>query len=213
MKKIKATIISANELFRKGLSHILNSTNIIECTHCDSTCDDAILFNVCNESNVILVDVQLPSMVEIELISCLVEKYSEVRIIATLPIADDFATIELINRGVRGVVTHQIGLNELKIAIQTIANKESYFSNPILKTIKNQYFNSEKKSISFTEEELKLLNEIAVANTIAESCERLTISLEEYSNTRSILFEKTNCTNNSSLAAFSFMVAGLPLAE
>lgn len=144
---------------------------------------------------------------EIETINCLIDKYPEANILALLPVNDYFAAIELINHGVKGVVTHEIGLHELKIAIQNVSSNESYFCESILKTIKDQYYKSPKQSISLSDEEMKLLKDIAIANTAAESCEKLSISLEEYSMTRSQILEKTNCTTNSSLAAFSFMTS------
>lgn len=211
--KDKICVLSASPKFRKGVSSLLSDLENVSTAEGDSSCDAALNTLSNFYPKVILIDIQFPTLLEIETISCILDKYPDAKILAFIPVPDYFAAIELINHGVLGVITHEIGMLELAMAIKSIANKESYFCKTIIKAIKDKYYKSPKKSIPLSITESQLLKEIATASTAAESCERLSISLEDYLMTRNTLFEKTNCTTNSSLAVYSYMTSGLPSGE
>ncbi len=212
--KSKICILSANGVFRKGLLQLLEGAPALSVKECE--CSYEVASEVINsfDPKVILVDVQLPSLIELECVKLLLESFPNCVMLALLPTADDFSIIELVSQGVKGVVTHQIGIRELVLAIKAVGQNDCYFSRPVLKKINDKYWHKNDATlINLTEDEKVILKEIASGSIMIETCASGIFTTEKYTAVRERLMEKTKCLSNAALSVYFLMINGIVTAE
>jgi DNA-binding NarL/FixJ family response regulator len=127
------------------------------------------------EVNVILTDMNMPSMDGITLISEVIAHYPEMQILM-LTVSEDEGTIRRAFRaGAKGYVMKKADRRELEHALLTVANGNQYFSSEVLKGLIGSGDEPPLRD-SVTKRELEIIRLIAQEMSTAEIAEKLFLS-------------------------------------
>lgn len=204
---IKILIADDHKMFVDGIDSILSVESDIEVV---GRCFDGravIDFIGKNTVDLILLDVNLPEMTGIEVCKYLREKGDKTNIIAISMFNEESYVTEILNNGAQGYILKNTGREELLLAIKTVNNGKSYFSNDVTNTIMKglmkQRKASKKSSLGLipkiSRREKEVLKLIIQEHTTQEIAETLYISLKTVESHRSSLLTKLNARNSAGL--------------
>jgi DNA-binding NarL/FixJ family response regulator len=159
-----------------------------------------------NTVDIVLLDVNLPSMNGIEVCKELTHAKPNVRVLAISMFNEESFVSEILNHGAKGYILKNTGRDELLVAIRTVAKGDSYFSTEVTETIMKSLMNQRKassKSSAFipklSRREKEVLKLIAQEFTTQEIADNLFISLKTVESHRSSLLSKLNARNSVGL--------------
>jgi len=200
MKKIGIYIIDDHKLFVEGIKALLSDEPEFEITgHSLSSRD---FLNCMDEvdTQVYLMDINMPDITGIELTTILLKKKPEAKILA-LTMYDEFEFVEkMIKSGVKGYILKTANLEELSLAIKTIASGYKFFGNEIQNIVFNKLGgvqqlyenqNREKENIHITPREKEIISLISKEYTTQEIAEKLFISIRTVETHRKNIISKT----------------------
>ncbi len=199
-------IADDHAMFVDGIASILENEPSINVIHrcLDGPC--VLEFLKDNEVDIILLDVNLPSMNGIEVCKQVTEKYPGIKVIAISMFNEESFVTEILNNGAVGYILKNTGRDELIKAINTVQNGKSYFSKDVTQTImrglmKQRTASREKKPFipKISRREKEVLNLIVKEYTTQEIADELFISLKTVESHRSNLLSKLNARNTAGL--------------
>lgn len=200
-------IVDDHMIFRQGLKSILAFHNIANVIGEASNGKELLELLTYLKPNLVLMDIDMPTMNGIEATEKALELIPELKIIAFTMYNDEDYYYKMIDRGVQGFILKTNGINELQDAIENVMSGDTYFSNDLLrKIIKN--FGKINNSVSvqhekLTHREIEVLQQICLGLTTDEIAEKLFISPRTVKSHKSNLLEKTVCKNTPSLILFA----------
>lgn len=200
------TVISTNLSFKKGVAQLLNNTKSVNAFECDCHVDVINNSLLNSKSSLAIIEIQLPATHELDIILGLKIKFPDLGILAFIPETDALTIIELINSGVKGVISNKADLNQLQNAIFEMLESGYFFSPNIIDILNSKHTLSTQPSTNLSKDELTILKEIASGNIMIETCANGDYTSEQYEQLRASLLEKTGCNSNAGLAVFSLMV-------
>lgn len=120
--------------------------------------------------DVVLTDIRMPKIDGIAATRMIKTQFPEIKIIAFTMFDQQEAVSQMLSAGINGYILKNSGLQEVKKAIETVLNGESYFDAGIDVSFLNVDHSKQEKSIlSKTEREiLRLIGEGKTSNEIAE---------------------------------------------
>jgi DNA-binding NarL/FixJ family response regulator len=198
-------IVDDHKLFREGIELLLNQFDFISEIH--HACNGKSYLELVKKvkPNLVLMDINMPEMNGIEATKNSKEKYPEIKIIAlTMHEKFDYYA-QMTEAGVDGFITKDTNSNELKLALKTVLQNESYFSQSVLKNvIANFQLNTEpKEKVVFSKREKEILSEMAKGLSNIEISEKLFISHRTVERHKENMFKKTECKNGIHLVIFA----------
>ena len=122
------------------------------------------------QPDVVLTDIRMPKIDGIAATRMIKKQFPEIKIIAFTMFDQQEAVSQMLSAGINGYILKNSGLQEVKKAIETVLNSESYFDAGIDVSFLNVDHSKQEKSIlSKTEREiLRLIGEGKTSNEIAE---------------------------------------------
>ena len=122
------------------------------------------------QPDVVLTDIRMPKIDGIAATRMIKKQFPEIKIIAFTMFDQQEAVSQMLSAGSNGYILKNSGLQEVKKAIETVLNGESYFDAGIDVSFLNVDHSKQEKSIlSKTEREiLRLIGEGKTSNEIAE---------------------------------------------
>ena len=122
------------------------------------------------QPDVVLTDIRMPKIDGIAATRMIKKQFPEIKIIAFTMFDQQEAVSQMLSAGINGYILKNSGLQEVKKAIETVLNGESYFDAGIDVSFLNVDHSKQEKSIlSKTEREiLRLIGEGKTSNEIAE---------------------------------------------
>ena len=120
--------------------------------------------------DVVLTDIRMPKIDGIAATRMIKKQFPKIKIIAFTMFDQQEAVSQMLSAGINGYILKNSGLQEVKKAIETVLNGESYFDAGIDVSFLNVDHSKQEKSIlSKTEREiLRLIGEGKTSNEIAE---------------------------------------------
>jgi DNA-binding NarL/FixJ family response regulator len=200
-KKNRIIIADDHALFRQGLKLILHELDDIE-----------VIADVANGKelletvdivlpDLIIMDINMPLLNGIEASRILGKNHPDIPILVVSMYGDELYYNSVIENGVRGFILKTADNDELKMAIRTIINGKTYFSQELLLgMIRNRQTPS---NINLTRRELEILELICQGSGTAEISGKLFLSERTVENHKASLFSKTGCKNSLSLVIFA----------
>ena len=145
MAKIRVYIVDDHELFIDGLKAILRKSDEIDIVGTSTTGQDALRNMEKIGVDVLVTDISMPAMSGIELCKLVNSKFPEVKILV-LSMHHEYSYVEeMLNVGVLGYVLKNTGSKELREAIKSVANGESYYSEAVKQSIISGYSKEKAK--------------------------------------------------------------------
>ena len=204
--KTKVIIVDDHTLFRNGLSLLLNSFDNIEVV--DEASNGKEFFdNLCKiDVDVILMDIDMPEMNGIDATKIAIEKYPELKIITLSMYGEGEYYYKMINAGVKGFLLKNSDINEVKKAIQVVADGSTYFSEEILYNIVKNIRSIniiESNPDDLSKREIEILVQICKGLSNKEIGELLNISKRTVDKHRENLLSKTHSKNTANLVMYA----------
>lgn len=204
--KTKVIIVDDHTLFRNGLSLLLNSFDDIEVVDEASNGKEFIDNLGKIDVDVILMDIDMPEMNGIDATKIAIEKYPELKIITLSMYGEGEYYYKMINAGVKGFLLKNSDINEVKKAIQVVAEGSTYFSEEILYNIVKNIRSInviESNPDDLSKREIEILVQICKGLSNKEIAELLNISKRTVDKHRENLLSKTHSKNTANLVMYA----------
>jgi DNA-binding NarL/FixJ family response regulator len=211
MVKQKQTVIIADDhtLFRHGLKLILEDIENIEVIADVANGKELIEVTQALKPDLIIMDINMPQVNGIEASRILLQEHPDLKILVVSMYSDEQYYNSVIENGVKGFILKDADNSELRLAVNTILNGKTYFSQELLlKLIRNHQTNAQ---ISISSREREILSLLYQGLNSAEIAEKLFLSERTVENHRANLLDKTGCRNSLSLIIYALKNNLLPL--
>lgn len=173
---VKILIADDHVLFSDGLKSILeNESDLQICgqVHCGS---EVLGFIQTHSIDLILLDINLPRINGIELISLIKNQNTAIKIIMISMYTDKHFVKECQNKGVPGYILKNASKAELLAGIRKVCNGEIYYDPNLTKF--NQHIQDEfSRKFSLTKREMEILYMIKDNNTNQQIAQKLFLSV------------------------------------
>lgn len=148
----------------------------------------------------------MPEMDGIEASRKALEINPDLKIITLSMYGDQEYYTKMLETGVRGFVLKDSDIQEVKTAIQTVADGGNYFSRQLLRGLilaRKETSGSNTDEDQLSERELEVLIEICQGFSNNEIADKLFISKRTVEKHRANILLKTGCKNTASLVVFA----------
>jgi DNA-binding NarL/FixJ family response regulator len=201
MSIIKVIIADDHKLFRNGLKFILSEMENIEVIADVSNGKELLEFLQIVKPDIVLLDINMPEMNGIEATKKALELYPELKILILTMYGDEQYYNTMIDLGVKGFVLKDTDNTELKNAIHSIVNNNSYFSQELLlRLIRNKKTNDD---IKLTRREREVLAMICKGLGNGEISAQLNLSQRTVERHRASLLSKTSTHNSIAMVIYA----------
>lgn len=170
MNKIMVMLIEDHNVFREGLKKLIDMEENMSVIAEAGTFQEA-LNNVSEKVNVILLDINLPDGDGLELCSVFRKKYPHIKHVALTTYDDAVFIKKAMESGVKGFVPKYAFFDEIKSAIITTYQGNSYLHPGLTDTLLNF------SEPGLTDSELEILQQLSSGKNQKEIAELLFISL------------------------------------
>jgi DNA-binding NarL/FixJ family response regulator len=201
MNKTTIIIVDDHKLFRSGLRFILSEIGNIEVIGEAANGKEFIELLNYIKPDLALMDINMPEMNGVEACRKALNIYPDLKILVLSMFGDDIYYNTMIDIGVKGFILKEADTNELKTAINSIMNGNSFFSQELLiKIIRNKNINP---SIKLSHRETEILTLICKGYSTNQISEQLHISNRTVERHRASLLSKTDSSNSISMAIYA----------
>jgi DNA-binding NarL/FixJ family response regulator len=199
--KIKIIIVDDHKLFRNGLKFILNDIEGVEVIGEASNGKEFLELLEYLNPDIVIMDISMPEMNGIEACQRALAKDKNIKILVLSMFGDDAYYNSMIEIGVKGFILKDTDNHELKTAIFSIADGNSYFSQELLlKLIRNK---NTPAAIKLSRRENEILELICKGFSTNQISEKLHISQRTVERHRASLLSKTDSSNSISMAIYA----------
>jgi DNA-binding NarL/FixJ family response regulator len=211
-KNIRVLIADDHQMFVDGLKSSLSQTDFVSVVGTANTGKQVLDFLSEKETDVVLLDINMPELNGIDTAKVIVKKHPSVRIIMLSMYLEKQFIEELVRIGISGYILKNTGIKELEQAIQTVSEGKKHFSNDVaLKLLDaqtntvyaNEMTQTQPQLSGLTEREIDVLKLIAKEFTTPEIAEKLFISAYTVETHRKNLIRKLNVKNIAGLVKFA----------
>ncbi len=195
MTVLRVLIADDHPVFRDGIRALLEATPGMEVVGEATTGDASIALAEQVHPDVILMDVQMPGLNGIEATRRIVHLHPGIRVLIVTMFEDDTSVFAAMRAGARGYVLKDATKDEIRRAIQAVANGEAIFS-PAVAARLIAFFNHPQPSVSrnafpeLTEREQHILHLLAKGESNNTIANYLSLSTKTVSNYISTILNK-----------------------
>jgi len=196
---IRLYLIDNHPLILEGIHALLNNEKDIIIVGRARNGNDALSFLKGNDTDMVLMDVNLPDVDGIDLCATIRMQYPDILIVGLSSVNDEKYVTGLIENGASGYLLNSVDRDELLYAIHTVYGGENYFSKEAMRVIQ-----PERHSYPhLTRREKEVLSLIAEGNTNPEIAEQLFISADTVNSHRKNLLAKLEVKNTAMLIKYA----------
>lgn len=205
---IKVIIADDHHLFIEGVRSLINSMDTIELIGELSNGQELVDTLAHTPCDVILMDINMPVLDGIEATKIIKKTYPNIKVLMLTMFSSKDYIEKLLKAGADGYLLKNTDAKELKLAIETLVNGESYFSKEVTARImeglqKKKQGEQFNHLIELTEREIDVLKLIVQEFTTAEIAEKLFISTHTVETHRKNLISKLNVRNIAGLVKYA----------
>ena len=196
---INVSIIEDHPDFRKGLMYLLDASDDFNCIDSFISAEDGIA-NISKNTDILLLDINLPEMSGIEAIPLLKSKYPDIKILMLTIYDDDNTIIEAILAGADGYLLKKSTPDKLLASLKECRGGGSPMTASIAKrvlTLFKKYIPNQQDDYSLTVRELEILNLLVEGMSNASIAKRLFISIQTVRNHIRHIYEKLQVHSKS----------------
>lgn len=202
---IRVIVVDDHEIFRSGLRMVINKLGYAKVVAEAADGSDFLRIIDETETDIVLMDIEMPVMNGIEATRKAIEKFPAMKIIALTMFKEDAYIQSMIEAGVKGFLIKNIRKEVLDRALQAVFNGKTYYSEELwdyfTKTIVGEDKQDNKPDI--TKRELEVLALLAEGLSNKEIADKLFVSERTIVGHKSNLMAKTNTKNTVALLAYA----------
>jgi two-component system response regulator DegU len=203
---IKAMLADDHVLVREGIKHLLEYDGSVEVIQEANNGVECIEKLADVSPDILLLDINMPDMNGIEVLEELKRREHPVKILILTVHNEIEYLIRAVDIGADGYILKDSGTAELKQAITTILNGESYIQPSLLPALNSRLINRDvdkEKLESLTKRELEILTQVAGGMFNKEIAINLNISERTVKNHISNIFKKIDVSDRTQAAVFA----------
>lgn len=196
-------IIEDHQVVAEGISAILNEVDTIDSvSHVLGGNLGIDFLNQYPETNLVLLDINLPDGNGIEFCATIKQQFPKVKIIALSTYNQSGIINKMLENGADSYLLKNASSDDLKTTLEKVLSGKKYLTPEIKKIVSNHL--SSTKTPVFTKREKEVLALVAEGLTNNEIAEQLFISHLTVISHRKSLLEKTNSKNTAQLIKYCF---------
>lgn len=175
---IKVSIIEDNKHLSEGWKTVINLEHDMEIQHVFLSCEDALgIANVLDETDVLLLDIELPGMSGIKGVKKLLSDYPNLLVLMITVHEDVDHIYSALRNGAVGYLNKTTKPSDLLDAIRVAIDGGSPMSPNIARRVV-QRFQSEKKDFDLDEKEIQILQSLASGSSYKMVAKQLYLSID-----------------------------------
>ncbi len=207
---LKIIICDDHKIFRNGVKSLLEHENIGTVIAEADNGNEFLDIIDKHKPDVVLMDIDMPVLDGIETTKRAIKRHPDLKILTLSMFGDERHYREMINAGAKGFILKSSDIQELELAIKTIARGESYFSNELLRRIIVKMGNADinadsvkELKINLKEREMQVLKNVCSGLSTNEIADKISLSPKTVEFYRTQLLSKTKTKNAVSLVIFA----------
>jgi DNA-binding NarL/FixJ family response regulator len=210
MNKIKLLLADDEELFRKGISFLLQRQDNIQILY-EANNGSEVLEYLKSSSihpDIILMDLKMPMLNGVEATKLINKEFPSIKIIALTSYNTKSFIANMIEIGAASYIVKNSSPEEMITTINQVIEKGFYYNEEVLNVIQENLINNNRKNIFFeevilTKREREILELICNQNSTQQIAEKLFISPRTVEGHRNNLLLKTDSQNSAGLVVFA----------
>lgn len=202
----KIMLVDDHTLFRNGLRILLNTIDKYEVAGEAGNGQEFLELLEKELPDIVLLDIEMPVMDGIAAANMAMEKYPDLKIITLSMYGEEDYYYQMVDAGVKGFLLKNSDMNEVKTAIDTVADGGNYFSSELLQNLVNSLRTSTKTrepQSELSEREIEILILICQGFSNQEIADQLFISKRTVDKHRANILEKSECKNTAQLVMYA----------
>lgn len=208
IKNSNIVLTDDHALFRNGLKMLLGGYEGFTVVGEASNGNELLRILATTPVDIILLDISMPEMDGIEAATIIVKDYPTVQIITLSMFGEEDYYFKMVSLGVKGFLLKNSSIDEVVLAIRTIADGGSYFSGELLSSLVDslQYAHNqteEEDDNTLSQREKEILFQICKGLSNQEIGEKLFISKRTVDKHRANILAKTSCKNTANLVVYA----------
>jgi two-component system response regulator DegU len=205
MKKLNLLLVEDEVMVREGFRAMLEREPFTTQVHEAGNGSETLTTLHAKTIDLILLDIRLKDIHGVELARKIRNLFPDVKIIAVTGLDGAELILNLLKSGIHGFVQKMNGFDQIRKAIQAVAEDGQYFPERVVNTIKQNLDHWESPPpVQLTDKELELLRAIVAGLTTKEIADKLQLAMRTVETNRVRLMKKTNTFNTAGLIAYSF---------
>ncbi len=210
MSKTRVLLADDHQMFRTGVTNLLQKEADIEVVGEAKDGEEVVRQASHFKPDVIVMDIQLPIRDGIQATRQIIANFPTAKILALTSFETEDYLGNMLRAGAKGYILKESPIEELVLAIRTLANGGSYFAKGISAKIVAMLENNGRPSASkepadkssLTQRELEILEHVAAEMTNKEIASLLFISSRTVETHRRNLIQKLKVKNTAGLMRF-----------
>jgi DNA-binding NarL/FixJ family response regulator len=163
-----------------------------------------------HQPHLVLMDIAMPGLNGLEATRHLTKKFPSVRVIILSTYGDEEHVNQALRAGAAGYLLKGAALDELVLAIRTVAQGETYLSPPLLEPVIREYVRRTNAELSPRERlsprQAEILQLIAEGNTAKQIALELNLSVKTVETHRAKLMERVGVRDLASLVRYAVKI-------
>jgi DNA-binding NarL/FixJ family response regulator len=199
-------LVDDHTLFRNGLRILLNNIDKYEVTGEAGNGEEFLNLLEKERPDIVLLDIEMPVMDGITAANMAMQKYPDLKIITLSMYGEEDYYYQMVDAGVKGFLLKNSDMNEVKAAIDTVAEGGNYFSSELLQNLVNSLRTSSQTrepQSELSEREIEILILICQGFSNQEIADQLFISKRTVDKHRANILEKSQCKNTAQLVMYA----------
>ena len=203
---IKVLLADDHGIVRAGLRRIVEESGDMSVV-AEAADGKAAIQNVLDtQPDVAVIDISMPGMDGLEVISQLKNYTPDLPILVLTMHEEEQYVVRAIEAGAKGYISKQSAPEQLVIAIRKVIDGGRYLSNEVAEMLARRVARGAKSWAPLdvlSTRELQVLRRLAIGHTNREIAESYHISIKTVDTYRSRLLKKLNLRNNAELSLFA----------
>jgi DNA-binding NarL/FixJ family response regulator len=211
MKRIRVLIVDDHQLFREGLTRILNSQEDFEVVGEATDGEEALVATRRLRPDLILMDVGMPVCDGMEATERIKAEFPDATIVMLTVCDADEKLFEAICQGAQGYLLKSVGRQEMFDLLRGAVEGEAAITTSLAARMLVEFRRINRQAVMISEEESSLLTDrqkevlmlVAAGATNQEAADRLGISIHTVKNHMSKILETLQVSNRREAAALA----------
>jgi DNA-binding NarL/FixJ family response regulator len=216
MNKIKLLLADDEELFRKGISFLLQRQDNIQILYEANNGSEVVeyLKSSSIHPDIILMDLKMPMLNGVEATKLINKEFPSIKIIALTSYNTKSFIANMIEIGAASYIVKNSSPEEMITTINQVIEKGFYYNEEVLNVIQENLITNNRKNIFFediilTKREREILELICYQNSTQQIADKLFIIPRTVEGHRNNLLLKTDSQNSAGLVVFAITVGVL----
>ena len=210
MEPIRVLIADDHRLVRAGIRALLERLPGMEVIAEAADGREVVQFVEQHQPHLVLMDIAMPGLNGLEATRQVTKRFPSVRVIILSTYGDEEHVSQALRAGAAGYLLKGAALEELVLAIRSVAQGETYLSPPLMEPVIREYVRRTNAELSprerLSSRQAEILQLIAEGNTAKQIALELNISVKTVETHRTKLMERIGVRDLASLVRYAVKI-------